>query len=227
MRRATLSAPPVFTIGERVPGRLTLTSDTAAVAHVFVLEDDIVRLLLLPDGTVKGPPSWGIAPGAEDIAEPGRDRMSVEGFTCPAFRVDEAGGTLAIETARIRLEIVRAGFRCRWLQRGATGDWTPMAEDRPTQAYDFGWWDGKVRHYLARRAGERFYSLGERAGPMDLAGRRFRLTNLDPMGYDAESSGPALQVDPLRARRRCRCGLPRRILRHDGGCELRLRAGAR
>ncbi|MDO7843516.1 glycoside hydrolase family 31 protein [Sphingomonas immobilis] len=194
MRRATLSAPPVFEIAEQVRGRITLKADTGAVAHIFVLEDDIVRLLLLPDGAIKGPPSWAIAPGAEDIAEPGRDRMSVEGFTCPAYALTVAGA-LTLETARIRLVVQLAGFHCRWFQRDGD-DWRPMAEDRPTQAYDFGWWDGKVRHYLARQPGERFYGLGEKAGAMDRAGRRFRLISLDPMGYDAELSDPLYKTIP-------------------------------
>jgi len=195
MRRATLSNPPVFAVSERAEGRLTLTADTGAVAHVFVLEEGIVRLLLLPDGQIKGPPSWAIAPGAEDIAEPGRDRMSVEGFACPDFASLESGGRLTIETTRLRLEIGLAGFHCRWSQRRGA-DWVPMAEDRPTQAYDFGWFDGKVHHYLARKAGERFYGLGERTGAMDRSGRSFRLTNLDPMGYDAETSDPMYKSIP-------------------------------
>ncbi|WP_157218310.1 glycoside hydrolase family 31 protein [Flavisphingomonas formosensis] len=195
MRRATLSDPPLFAVHERGRGRITLVADTGAVAHVFVLEEDIVRLLMLPDGKVKGPPSWAIAPGAEDIEEPGRDRMSVEGFACPDFAVEEDRGTLTIETKRIRLEIRLHGLHCRWLQR-AGGEWVRMAEDRPTQAYDFGWFDGRVHHYLARHPGERFYGLGERAGPMNRAGNSFRLTNLDPMGYDAETSDPLYKSIP-------------------------------
>ena len=189
MRRATLSAPPVFAVGEQVPGRVTLTSDTGAVAHVFVLEDDIVRLLMLPDGIVKSPPSWAIAPGAEDIAEPGRDRMDVSGFTLPKFELAETGDTITIETPRIRLTIARTGLLCHWEQRDGDA-WRTMASDRSTQAYDFGWWDGQVHHYTARRPGERYYGLGERSGAMDRAGRRFRLINLDAMGYDARTSDP-------------------------------------
>lgn len=189
MRQATLSRPPLFHVAEQAVGRLTLYSDTAAVAHIFVLEEDVVRLLLLPEGTVKGPPSWSIAPGAEDVAEPGRDRMSVEGFACPAFGHTEADGVLTVETARIRLTVALDGFHCRWEQRDGDG-WRLMMADRPTQSYDFGWWDGKVHHHVARPVGERYYGLGERSGGTNRAGRRFRLTNLDPMGYDAESSDP-------------------------------------
>jgi len=72
-----------------------------------------------------------------------------------------------------------------------------MSADRPTQSYEFGWWDGRVYHYAARKAGERYYGLGERTGAMDRAGRRFRLTNVDPMGYDAEISDPLYKSIPF------------------------------
>lgn len=195
MRRATISAPPVFALAERDGARVTLASDTGAVAHVFVLEDDIIRLLLLVDGVITSPPSWAIAPGAEDIAEPGRDRMTTDGFACPDFEMDQRGDALTIATSRIRLSIGLTALRCRWEQRVGDG-WSVMAEDRPTQAYNFGWWDARAHHYLVRRAGERYYGLGERSGAMDRAGRRFRLTNLDPMGYDAATSDPLYKSIP-------------------------------
>jgi alpha-glucosidase len=195
MRPAKLSQPPVFAVAEHAPGRVTLASDTGALAHIFVLEQDIIRLLLLPDGTIKGGPSWSIAPGADDIAEPGRDRMSVDGFACPEFALSESDGTLRIETAQLRLDVVLRGFHCSWSQR-ISDAWQVMAADRPTQAYDFGWWDGAVHHYLARNPGERFYALGERSGPMDRSGRRLRLTNLDAMGYDAETGDPLYKHIP-------------------------------
>ncbi len=195
MRRATLSDPPRFRLAERGPGRVTLAADTGAVAHLFVPEEDIVRLLLLRTGEVTSPPSWAIAAGADDVAEPGRDRMDLGGFGCPGFALEEAGGRLTIATSRLRVTIRLHGLHCRWEQRDGD-DWRPMAEDRPTQAYDFGWWDGRAHHYLTRRPGERYYGLGERAGDCDRAGRRFRLTNLDPMGYDAEHTDPLYKSIP-------------------------------
>ncbi|MGY2734888.1 TIM-barrel domain-containing protein [Sphingomonas sp. UYP23] len=195
MRRATIANPPLFALTERTRGRITLKADTGALAHLFVLEDDIVRLLLLADGSVTSPPSWAIAAGAEDIAEPGRDRMDIAGFTCPAPLVDEAQGKLIIATTQIRVTITLHGLHCSWEQHDGVA-WQPMAADRPTQAYDFGWWDGRAHHYLERRAGDRHYALGERAGAMDRTGRRFRLTSLDPMGYDAEHSDPLYKSIP-------------------------------
>ncbi len=194
-RRPTLSDPPRFVLADREPGRLRFTSDTGAVAHVFVLEEDILRLLLLPDGVLHGPPSWAVAPGTEDVPDAGRDRFDLSGFTCPEAVVAVEPGEVRVETRRIRLVVALHGFRCTWFQRHGDA-WIAMAADRPTQAYDFGWWDGRVHHVLARHPGERFYGLGERAGAMDRAGRRFRLRSLDPMGYDAETSDPLYKSIP-------------------------------
>ncbi|MGQ7474001.1 hypothetical protein ACTGYR_11225, partial [Streptococcus suis] len=117
------------------------------------------------------------------------------GFACPDFSVVEQDGMLTLSTPRLRVKIALRGLRCRWEQ--CDGDaWRLMAEDRPTQAYDFGWWDGRAHHYLARRPGERFYGLGDRTGDCDRAGRAFRLTNVDPMGFDAESSDPLYKSIP-------------------------------
>lgn len=195
MRKASLAHPPRFALTGRDGPRLTLSADTGAVAHIFVLEEDIIRVLLLTAGVVTSPPSWAIAPGQTDIAEPGRDRMDVTGFSAPDFEIREDAGRVVVQTARLRLDIALVGFGCRWSQ-ATPGGWTEIARDRPTQAYNFGWWDDGVYHYLRRRRGERFFGLGERAGAMDRAGRRFRLTNIDPMGYDAETSDPLYKSIP-------------------------------
>ncbi|WP_168076586.1 TIM-barrel domain-containing protein [Caulobacter sp. SSI4214] len=195
MRKASLAHPPRFALAERAGPRVTLRADTGAIAHVFVLEEDVIRVLLLAGGRVTSPPSWAVAPGQDDIAEPGRDRMDISGFAAPAFTVGEGEGRLVLTTTRLRLEITLDGFFCRWSQPGRDG-WRVIAEDRPTQAYNFGWWDGGVYHYVNRQPGERYYGLGERAGAMDRAGRRFRLTNLDPMGYDASSDDPLYKSIP-------------------------------
>lgn len=197
MRRATLSNPPRFALTAQDGPWVTLTDDTGAVAHFFVAEQDIIREWLLATGTPTSPPSWAIAPGAEDVAESGRDRRDASGFTCPPYRLETSESALTIETARLRVRIALHGLRCRWEQRGGPDeDWHLIAADRPTQAYDFGWWDGRTHHYAARRPGERFYGLGDRAGDADRAGRRFRLTNLDPMGFDAETSDPLYKSIP-------------------------------
>ena len=195
MRTAKLSQPPRFQIAEQTQSKVVFSSDTGAKAHVYVLEEDIFRVVMLPDGEVKGAPSWAIAPGASDIEEPGRDRMSAEGFACPGYKIVENDGEVMISTGRLRLTVNLVAFHCLWEQKVQSG-WRHMMSDRSTQSYNFGWWDDRVYHYIQRRPGERYYGLGEKSGPMNRAGRRFRFNNLDPMGYDAETSDPLYKTIP-------------------------------
>jgi len=207
VRRSTLAEPPVFQIAARDGVRLTLASDTGAVAHVFVLEDDIVRLLVLPDGVLRHDRTWTIAPGQDDVADEGLERFDVGGFACPAYELDQATpGWLELRTGRVRLQVGLAGLRCAWSVKTAAG-WTPAMRDRPTQAYDFGWWDGKPRHHLQREAGEQYFGLGEKSGALDRAGRRLRMNNMDAMGYDARASDPLYKHIPFYITRRPGSGL--------------------
>src|SRR5690349_8554568 len=146
--RRSLANPPVFSISDQMRGHITLSDPLGARVHIFVLEEDIIRVSVLPDGDWKMPSTWAVAPGADDVPAEGRPREDVDGFSCPAFAMSEERGILTIETGRLRLSIKLAGFSCRWATK--QGDaWVPIARDRFTQAYDFGWLDGKVRHFLA------------------------------------------------------------------------------
>ena len=77
------------------------------------------------------------------------------------------------------------------------GEWRKIAADRPTQAYDFGWWDGKPRHYLARSPAEAYSASANAVGAIDRAGRRFRLIEHRCAGIRRGDVGPALQAHPV------------------------------
>lgn len=192
----SMSSNPLFSLRAREKGHLTLESAEGHVAHVFVLEQDVVRVLLLPQGVLNFPRSWAIAPGAEDVALEGRDRFDLSGFALPAFALEEDDEKLRLTTERIRLTITRSGFFCRWECR-VRGLWLPAASDRATQSYNFGWWDDKVYHYLKREPDELYFGLGERAGEANRKGKRYRLCNVDPMGYDAQHTDPLYKHIPF------------------------------
>jgi alpha-glucosidase len=193
----SLAEPPRFAIAGIDGPRIDLAAASGPErAHVFVLEPDIIRVLVLPDGRLKGPRTWAIAPGADDVVWEGRDRFAVGGFSHPGFEIETKDDDLVIATDRLRLRLTPLGLRCRWDMRVGAA-WAPIAADRATQAYDFGWWDGEVRHYLARAPREAYFGLGERTGPMDRAGRRLRLKCLDAMGYDAQTSDPLYKHIPF------------------------------
>lgn len=175
---------------------MVLREAHGAVVHIFVLEDDIIRVAVLPEGVWKMPATWAIAPGADDVAQEGRAREDLSGFSCPAYAKSEANGVLTIETARLRLTVKPAGFFCRWEMK-RDDEWVRIARDRGTQAYDFGWWEGRPQHFLAREAGEKYFGLGECSGDMDRAGRRIRLSNTDALGYSAKTSDPLYKHIPF------------------------------
>lgn len=206
MRRSTLDRPPRFHLAQAEGAHIRLDSDGAAVVHLWALEEDIVRVLVLPDGTPKQPRTFAIAPGAEDIADGGRDRLDdLAGFALPAPHLRHDREILVLETDRVRLSVALDGFKCRW--EIFDGEWKNAALDRPTQAYDFGWWDGRPRHFLAREGQEFYFGLGERSGDLNRAGRRFRMRNLDAFGYDARSSDPLYKHLPFTITRRPREGI--------------------
>jgi len=193
---ASIARPPRFAVAAREGPRVTLTADTGHVVDIFVLEPDIIRVLHRPPDGLAGPRSWAIAAGAEDVADEGRDRLDVTGFSHPAFSVTESDGRLALSTERLRLTIRLESLLCKWEMATADG-WTAIARDRPTQAYNFGWWGAGVAHYLVRDPAERYFGLGEKTGELDRAGRRLRLRNLDAMGYDARTSDPLYKHIPF------------------------------
>jgi alpha-glucosidase len=173
-----------------------LVSDAGFEVDIFVLEPDIVRVLHRPPGGSRGPRTWAIAPGAEDVADEGRDRLDVSGFSGPDFTLEEADGRLVVATARLRLTVRLEGLSCAW-EMAADDGWVAIARDRPTQAYNFGWWGEGVRHYLVRDPAEQYFGLGEKTGELDRAGRRFRMSNVDAMGYDALTSDPLYKHIPF------------------------------
>jgi alpha-glucosidase len=192
----SLDHPPTFAVVERSGARTTLRSAEGHVVHVFVLEEDIIRVMVLPHGRVRFPRTWAIAPGMEDVLYRGRDRFDLTGFALPDFEFVQEADRIRITTSRIRLTIKLCGFFCRWevLQER---QWTVAAADRASQSYNFGWWDDRVYHYLKRDADEMYFGLGERTGNSNRAGQRYRMINIDAMGYDAASSDPLYKHIPF------------------------------
>ncbi|RDJ98950.1 TIM-barrel domain-containing protein [Paraburkholderia lacunae] len=187
---------PRFSLSAHTGNHLVLTADASPRIELFVLADDIIRVLVLPDGEPHGPRSWAIAPGADDVPLEGRDRRDMSGFTPPSFEVSNDVDHLIVETARIRLMVELDGGFCSWeILHGAA--WHRVMSDRKTQAYNFGWWDARVYHYIERRRGEMYVGLGERAGSLDRANQSYEMRNIDAMGYSARTTDPLYKHIPF------------------------------
>jgi alpha-glucosidase len=192
----SLASPPLFSLAGADSNHLVLHSPEGHVAHVFVLEEDILRVMVLPEGKLRAPRGWSVSPGEEDIPASGRDRFDLAGFALPNYVLDQGPGKLVLTTQQLRLTVTLAGLHCRWENR-IDGEWRAAAADRATQSYNFGWWDQRVYHYLERGPDEKYFGLGERAGTSDRAGQRYRMTNLDAMGYNARTTDPLYKHIPF------------------------------
>ncbi|WP_413375650.1 TIM-barrel domain-containing protein [Alkalihalobacillus sp. 1P02AB] len=166
-------------------------------AYVFVLEDNIFRVLLERDGGLELPVTWSIAPGSDDVEVQGRPRMSTEGFTCPPFDLEETNEQFAIYTGSLKVIINKKGLRMTWYTM-SDGEWRLFTSDRQTQAYNFnGELGSSLKHYLKRDIHEQYYGLGERTGELNRHHGRFRNITIDAMGYDAQFSDPLYKHIPF------------------------------
>ncbi|MBV8142317.1 MAG: alpha-glucosidase, partial [Verrucomicrobia bacterium] len=136
----SIASVPSFALTNQDGSRIMLRSAEGYMVHIFVLEEDILRVMVLPEGKPRFARTWAIALGLEDVPFQGRDRFDLEGFTAPAVEVLQEANELRIDSGRVRLTVRLQGFFCQW-EVMHDGRWQLAASDRPTQSYNFGWWD--------------------------------------------------------------------------------------
>ncbi|GGP26766.1 glycoside hydrolase family 31 protein [Silvimonas amylolytica] len=194
---SSIANPPVFELARQEGAHLTFAATSENhIAHVFVLEEDIIRVMVLPDGKLNHPATWAVAPGLDDVPPQGRDRFDLSGFNLPGFTLSQGEDTFVLTTAQLRLTITRTGFKCSW-ETCLNSQWLPAAADRVTEAVNFGWWDQRVYHYLQRTPDDMYFGLGERTGDTNRHGRRFSMINVDCPSYNARTTDPLYKHIPF------------------------------
>lgn len=161
--------------------------------RIRALEEDLFRVSLLKDGAWRLDRTWCIAPGNE-LPWEGRPRDSDAGFACPRCEISE-GAALILSTPRLRLTISQP-LHLRWSAWHGES-WRDFVEERLTGGLMLGTRDHRHAHFLRRTADEPVHGLGEKAGDLNRAGRRFEMRNLDAMGYDAERTDPLYKHTPF------------------------------
>lgn len=163
---------------------------------VFILEEDIIRVLFIND-QLKLDRTWLVAPGMSDIPREGRDRLDITPFSLPTYSYEITDKMCIISTSKIKVVINLDGMKFSWYTK-QSGKEILFARDRKTQAYNYHGAFGKgVYHYLERTIDEQYFGLGEKTGNVDRYGQRYRMLNLDAMGYDAEFTDPLYKHIPF------------------------------
>ncbi len=167
---------------------------------ISVLEQDLIRVQHLPDGRSRLNRTWTVLGGERasgfeqgDVPREGRLRDDLSPFSCPTYELSQQENGLQLRTADLLLEIDPSELCLRWSSR----DGRLFAADLPGRAYVYDKAGQAVFHYLQRFPNEHYYGFGERAGPLDKAGMRMRLVNLDALGYDAQKGDPLYKHFPF------------------------------
>ncbi len=159
--------------------------------RVDLLGRDIVRVAVVPEEGLSVDRTWMVAPLGE-VPWEGRDRLSVEDFTCPSAEVSGGrltGGNLIVTLERDPLRLT--------IQQRVDGDLKTLFEDRPGGAYQWLQQRGQFKHFQRLHLAEAHYGLGDKTGPLDRTGRRLRCLQSDALGYNAETSDPLYKHVPF------------------------------
>lgn len=159
------------------------------------LSDDLMRVVVEPAGGLPVDRTWMIAPEG-DVPWEGRDRDDETGFAPAAVAVETTDAGTVLTAGRFRLALSGSPLRMTIDQK--VGDaWLPWIRDRATGGFAVTERDTRVRHFQQRDAADKHFGLGDKTGPLDRTGRRFRVLQLDALGYDAEIGDPLYKHIPF------------------------------
>lgn len=175
--------------------RIDIACERDYFLHIFVLENDIIRVAFSKNYQFKLDITWAITPNQEDIDWSGRNRFSTDGFSLPDYQLEINDDVIEVSTNLLKLRVHKPLY-LEW-QYQVNNSWQPLSQDRKTGAYLFGTDDSKISHYIERNASENYYGLGEKSGNLNRKGRRFEMRNLDAMGYNAETTDPLYKHIPF------------------------------
>lgn len=187
-------SPENFRLTEQSAGGMIWMAAGGERLSVHVLDHDLIRVCLRPDGAPRLSRTWLVSGDGGDVPHEGRLRDDTARFPCPPHEQAQDGATFTLATRTLHLTITTGGdLRLTW----ATAAGAIFAQDVPRRAYLHDLHSGAVRHTLARRAQEHYYGCGEVSGELDKAESRVRLFPKDAIGYNARHSAPLYKHFPF------------------------------
>jgi alpha-glucosidase len=164
---------------------------------VRAMSDALLRIVVAPQGGLPLDRTWMIAPEGDTPWE-GRHRDDAAGFTPPPVTLETANGKTSLTAGQFRLTMTGTPLRIV-IEQQRDGAWHPWIADRETGGFALAEHGTRLRHYQHRPFEDRHFGLGDKTGPVDRTGRRFRLLQLDALGYDAEIGDPLYKHVPYMA----------------------------
>ncbi|WP_417473980.1 TIM-barrel domain-containing protein [Leisingera sp.] len=192
-----------WSLEAETPTGVTLRVEGRHLLHIHVLEPTLFRVSLQKDAAWRLNRTWTIAPEGKAPWH-GRSRDDLTGFSCPPPEVTTSESEITVATDTLRLRLL-SPLQMIW-EAKVGGTWQCFAKDRATGGIHLGLRDHAHAHFLARMEGEPVFGLGEKTGPLNRAGKRYEMRNIDAMGYDAESTDPLYKHVPFTITRTSTAG---------------------
>jgi alpha-glucosidase len=155
------------------PDGVELTAGAAKV-RVTAFRDGVIRVRLAPNGGFSNDASWAV----------------IEEARPPALKIEDGVDELKMTAGAVSVVVAKSPLTIRFADAAGNS----ALADEPSLPMA---WDGaRVRAWKSMPRGERYYGLGDKAGPMDRRGRSFVLWNTDAYGWQ-ESTDPLYKSIPF------------------------------
>ena len=110
-----------WSLHQQLEHHVELTVDGQHTLCLYVLEENLFRVLLKRQGQLALDRTWSIAP-QQDVPWEGRARDDLSGFSLPAWQLAQEGDTLTIATRQLRVT-VHQPLWLEWSYRDEAGEW--------------------------------------------------------------------------------------------------------
>jgi len=189
--RLTKSCPVTPQPNEK--GELRFSGPHGEAYRIAVLEHDMIRVQVWPDGTPRLDRTWMVVDREGSMPREGRPRDDLSPFSQPEYTKTQTDTGITLRTDHLQVEVNLDDFSLLW----RTAEGSIFASDTRHRAYPYDRAGRSVFHYMARREDEHYYGFGERSGDLDKYGRRLRMVNLDSLGYSARTGDPLYKHFPF------------------------------
>lgn len=165
---------------------------------ISVLNDNVIRVRVWPKGEPVTTRTWSIIDEeTNDVPYEGHLRHELfKDTTNRLLNISDNKDYFILSTENLTCKIdLHKPFAINWFINNEI-----LLQDNPVCSYQYNKTRGLFRHTLSRPSVDSqcfYYGLGEKSGALDKKFRRYRMRNMDAMGYNAEFSDPLYKHVPF------------------------------
>jgi alpha-glucosidase len=171
---AKLRCPTNFKRKGSSSNPLIIHNDQGNIIEIHTLEENIVRIIHTPSTNSKD-----------------GHQLSYHNHTMPNPIIISTENYISLKTKTIILNITLDNITISWSDL----EGNIFLEDLKYRSYEYDLEAG-CNHYVSKQSNV-FYGLGEKASPLNLNGRSFKLDCLDALGYNAQLTDPLYKNYPF------------------------------